>query len=201
MGIVKPTVQECFIPQEYTSSPEVIKNCLQEVLNDTILVSPTSVPDDETMRRERRERLIREHDEKYKIKYYESDNRWHSFLPDETRKRGTKPIARRNREDLEKDIIAYYEEQDKLLKRKAITLRTLYPEWFAYKWQDTNNSKYMKHIDGEWKRFYLKDEIIDRPITELTTLELKNWARAKIVAWPHDEKAILQYVSDYSAMS
>jgi len=57
----------------------------------------------------------------------------------------------------------------------------LYPEWFAYKWQDTNNSGYMNHIDGEWKRHYEHDPIVDRPAVELTTLELKNWARNKII--------------------
>ena len=46
---------------------------------------------------------------------------------------------------------------------------------------DTNNSNYMKHIDGEWKRFYLKDEIIDKPIVEFTALQLKEWARNKII--------------------
>ena len=40
----------------------------------------------------------------------------------------------------------------------------------------------MKHIDGEWKRYYLDDEIIDMPIIDLTTLDLKNWARNKIVS-------------------
>ncbi len=30
MEIVRPIVQECFIPAQYTSSPEIIKNCLKE---------------------------------------------------------------------------------------------------------------------------------------------------------------------------
>ncbi len=182
MGIVRPIVQEWCVPQQYTSSPEVIKNCLQEVLEDSILKPQASEPDNEDMRKEKRERIIKAHMEKYTTKYYESDNRWHSFLPDETLPRKMRPIAKRKFEDLEKAILAYYEEQEQIKNRKKMTLRRLYPEWFAYKWQDTNNSNYMKHIEGEWKRHYVDDPIIDRPVVEFTTLELKNWARSKIVA-------------------
>ena len=40
----------------------------------------------------------------------------------------------------------------------------------------------MHHINHDWKRFYENDSISDRPIVELTTLELKNWARNKIIS-------------------
>jgi len=150
MEIVRPIVQECFIPAQYTSSPEIIKNCLQEVLSEGMMYSQVSAPaDNEDMTKKQRENIIKKHMEQFTTKYYESDRRWHSFLPDETHPRGMKPIAKRKWEDLEAVILAYYEEQEQANKRKKITLRTLYPEWFAYKWQDTNNSGYMNHIDGE----------------------------------------------------
>ena len=40
----------------------------------------------------------------------------------------------------------------------------------------------MNHINYDWKRFYDNDSIVDRPVVELTTLELKNWARNKIIS-------------------
>ena len=183
MEIVRPTVQEWCIPQQYTASPEIIKNCLQEVLEEGILKSQVSAPvNDEDMTKKQRENIIKKHMEQYTTKYYESDNRWHSFLPDEKHPRKMKPIAKRKWEDLEQVIVDYYMQQEQSEKRKKMTLRTLYPEWFAYKWQDTNNSSYMNHIDYDWKRFYENDSIIDRPIVEFTTLELKNWARGKIIS-------------------
>ena len=182
MEIVRPIVQECFVPAQYTSSPEIIKNCLKEVLNEGIINSQVSAPvENEDMTKKQRETIIKKHMEQYKTKYYESDNRWHSFLPDETHPRKMKPIAKRKWEDLEQAIVDYYTEQEEADKRKGITLRTLYPEWFDYKWQDTNNSGYMKRIHQDWKRFYENDAIIDRAIVEMTTLELKNWARNKII--------------------
>ena len=39
----------------------------------------------------------------------------------------------------------------------------------------------MKRIHHDWKRFYENDAISDRPIVEMTTLELKHWARNKII--------------------
>ena len=183
MPFVKPTVQDFFIPQNFTSSPEVIKNCVQEVLQDSILKAQASAPaNDEDMTKKEREDIIKKHTEQYTTKYYESDNRWHSFLPDETYSRKMKPIAKRKWEDLENVIVDFYQQQEQSEKRKCITLRSLYPEWFAYKWQDTNNSGYMNHINYDWKRFYDNDSIVDRPIVELTTLELKNWARNKIIS-------------------
>ena len=183
MEIIRPTVQEWCIPQQYTASPEIIKNCLQEVLEEGILKSQVSAPvNNEDMTKKQRENIIKKHMEQYTTKYYESDSRWHSFLPDEKHPRKMKPIAKRKWEDLEQVIVDYYMQQEQSEKRKKMTLRTLYPEWFAYKWQDTNNSSYMNHIDYDWKRFYENDSIIDRPIVEFTTLELKNWARGKIIS-------------------
>jgi len=106
MEIVRPTVQEWCIPVQYTSSPEIIKNCLQEVLNEGMMNPQASTPDNEAMRKSQKEKIIKAHMEQYTTKYYESDNRWHSFLPDENHPRKMRPIAKRKFEDLEKAILA-----------------------------------------------------------------------------------------------
>ena len=189
MEIVPSIMQECFIPIQYRFSPEAIKNCLQEVLSEGNINSQVSAPaNNDYMTKKHRDDIIKKHTEQYTTKYYESDRRWHSFLPDENSPRKKKPIAKRKWEDLADEIVAYYEAQEEDTKRKRITLRQFYPEWFTYKWRDTNNSNYMKHIDGEWNRFYVDDPIIDRPVVELTALELKNWARNKIISCKMNKK-------------
>ena len=96
MGIVKPIVQDIFIPENYTSSPEIIKNCLQEVLSEGMMNSQVSAPENnEDMTKKQREKIIKNHMEQFTTKYYESDRRWHSFLPDENHPRKMKPIAKR----------------------------------------------------------------------------------------------------------
>ncbi len=49
-----------------------------------------------------KEAILAAHLEKYSIYYCESDGRYHSYLPDETRPKGRKPIAKKTREELEK---------------------------------------------------------------------------------------------------
>ena len=62
MEIVRPIVQECFVPAQYTSSPEIIKNCLKEVLNEGIMDSQVSAPDEiEDMTKKQRENIIKKH--------------------------------------------------------------------------------------------------------------------------------------------
>lgn len=62
MEIVRPTVQEWCIPVQYTSSPEIIKNCLQEVLNGGILNPQASTSDnEEATRKSQKEKIIKAH--------------------------------------------------------------------------------------------------------------------------------------------
>ncbi len=80
---------------------------------------------------------------------------------------------------MEQAIVDYYLQQEHSQKRKKITLRSLFPEWFAYKWQDTNNSCYLNRISYDWKRYYDNDEIADRPVVEFTILALRRPKRRK----------------------
>ena len=51
MEIIRPIVQEEFIPVTYTSSPEIIKNCLKEVLEGSTLEPQAGVLDNTDMRK------------------------------------------------------------------------------------------------------------------------------------------------------
>ena len=46
MIIRKPIVQDCFIPEQYTSSPEIIKKCLQETLAEGIMGTQVNAPNE-----------------------------------------------------------------------------------------------------------------------------------------------------------
>ena len=60
MSFIKPTVQDVFIPENFTSSPEFIKNCLQEVLEDSILKPQVSAPANEDMTKKQRENILKQ---------------------------------------------------------------------------------------------------------------------------------------------
>ena len=66
MEIVRPIVQEYFIPAQYTSSPEIIKNCLKDVLNEGIMVTQVSAPvETEDMTKKQKEMIIKKHMEQF----------------------------------------------------------------------------------------------------------------------------------------
>lgn len=70
MPFIRPIVQDIFIPENYTSSPEIIKNCLQEVLEDSILKPQVSAPaNNDDMTKKQRENIIKKHMEQYTTKY------------------------------------------------------------------------------------------------------------------------------------
>lgn len=80
MEIVRPIVQECFIPAQYTSSPEIIKNCLQEVLSEGMMYSQVSAPaDNEDMTRKQRENIIKKHMEQKQYAQLEN-GKWKRHL-------------------------------------------------------------------------------------------------------------------------
>ena len=154
-----------------------------------------------------REAILSAHLEKYDIYYCESDDRYHSYLPDETRPNKRRSVAKKTREALEEQIVLYYLDQKQQkaekVEKKEITLENYFPIWLKVKAQETNNSNYAKRIHDDWKRYYLNDPIIKKPLLEMKTLELKEWARDKITTLHLTKKQyinmsiIIRQVYDY----
>ena len=103
-----------------------------------------------------------------------------SYLPDETKPNNRRKIVKNTRELLEKEIIKFYKEREKQQSLKKNSLRSFYPEWFSYKTLHTNSSAYMRTIDELWKKYYVGDPIVDRPLVELDEYTLDTWAHSMI---------------------
>lgn len=108
------------------------------------------------------------------------DGRFSSYLPDKTKPNNRRKVVKATRELLEKEIIKFYKEREKEQSLANISLRKFYPEWLAYKALHTTSSAYIKTIDELWKRFYVNDPIIDRPLVELSEYCLDTWAHSMI---------------------
>lgn len=115
----------------------------------------------------------------YKI-WYGSDGRWHSYLPDPSKKGGRKPIAKQSREALETEITKYYIKLDSEKSKEHITLMDLYPEWIEYKRLHTNASTYITRIQTDWNTYYKDTSIISIPLKQLDVLTLDMWAHQLI---------------------
>lgn len=153
-----------------------------------------------------KEKILAAHLEKYKIYFCESDNRYHSQIPDATKTKKSKSIARKTREELENFIVDFYLDKFQItdkLEAPEITLESQYPLWIKHKAMETGNSNYMKRIDDDWKRYYLNDPIIKKPLLSMRTIDLKEWAQKKIASCNLTKKQyinmsiIIRQVYDY----
>lgn len=128
-----------------------------------------------------RERDVVNRSHPYKI-YQGTDNRWYTYIPDESKKNGRKKIAKSTEEQLMKTLYNFYTGQEIDSKVKKVTLRTLYPQWIEYKALLTDAETYITRIESDWKKYYLDSELIDIPITELDKITLSKWVHQIIKA-------------------
>lgn len=126
----------------------------------------------------KKQKILKQH--KYPISYGKGDNRWHTYIPDDTRPNGRKSVAKRNKDDLEEYLIAFYSRLEKVKKEKAETLKSFYPVWLRHKNLETKQGDYIKRIDSDWRKYYAKDPISDIPLTELTAGYLRDWCLKSI---------------------
>nr|WP_317428855.1 hypothetical protein [uncultured Blautia sp.] len=68
--------------------------------------------------------ILKEH--KYEIYYSETEKSWRTYLPDDSKPNKRKPLKRRDRENLEKEIVRFYKEKQKEDNRADITLDRCY---------------------------------------------------------------------------
>ena len=80
---------------------------------------------------------------------------WRTYLPDETKPNKRRPVKRKSKENLEKEIIRFYIEKQKAENRQNVTLEELYAEWLLYKRDYTSvKAKTIQEYVSEWNRFF-----------------------------------------------
>lgn len=105
------------------------------------------------------------------------DGYWRTHLPDESKQDGRRLIKRRHREDLEDVLVNFYVSGTTDL---APTMRKLYPEWIRFYYLKSSSGLTAARLEGAWKRWYVGDKIIDRPIAKLTKNDIESWLLALI---------------------
>lgn len=141
-----------------------------------------------------REEILKNHP--YSI-WQGNDGRWRSFLPDDSKKDGRRPIAKTKLEKLEDDIVSFYVNLENVEKnkKKIVSVKSVYPEWLKYKMERTKRLNYVYRINTDWIKYYLNDpisqDIISKPIVDLTKKELESWAYS--MCKKHDMKKKCYY--------
>ena len=113
----------------------------------------------------------------YSVYYSESDERWHTYLKDDTQLSGRKPIARKKKGELEKFLLKHYQLQLNTLK--TYTFENLYVEFMKYKEATQSKSTVNAYIKT-YKRFYMNDPIIKEDLAKIAVPTLRVWLQKVI---------------------
>ena len=161
-------------PKEEKSPSEIIgPNIAEEKLLELLLYSGNidSNAARKLVEMKKTQDLVQKNHE-YEI-YQQKDGRWCTYIRDESKPYHRRKVVKRTYTELLEYLYEIYRKQE-------CTLEILYPEWLDYKRQRSASDLYPERIDRDWKRFYLNDQIIHIPLSELTKLSLEKWVLEKI---------------------
>ncbi len=126
----------------------------------------------------RKKQILAKH--RFPITYGKSDNRWHTYVPDEDRPNKRKSVAKRKREDLETYLVNFYQNREKNSQKQPETLESFYPVWLQHKSLQTTQNGYIKRIHSDWEKYYAKNPISKIPLAELTAGYLDDWCHRAV---------------------
>lgn len=127
-----------------------------------------------------------------------SDTRWYTTVKKEGCKR--RIVKKNTYEELIDYLIDFYSLKE---ARRKITLRTMYPVWIKFKESCVKKEATLHRIEGDWKRYYLNDPIIDVPLDSMTRNQITAWLNGKIKAGVtdakrfHNMKTIMKNIFEY----
>lgn len=121
-------------------------------------------------------KILEQH--KYEIYYSESEKSWRTYLPDNTKPNKRRPIKRKSKENLEKEIVRFYIEKREKDSRQNITLDELYKEWLLYKRDHSSaKAKTIQEYVSEWNRFFKGSTLSKMRIIEIKPITLIRFFR------------------------
>lgn len=113
----------------------------------------------------------------YEIYYSEYENRWSTYIKDDSVVSGRKRIVRKQKGALEKYLLEHYRLQLNMVK--TYTFENLYVEFMQYKNATTSKSNVDAYIKS-YKRFYKDDPIIREDLSKIAVPPLRVWLETKI---------------------
>lgn len=122
----------------------------------------------------------------YEIYQSEYDNRWHTYIKDDSQLSGRKRIVKTKKEALEKYLLEHYRTQ--LNTVKTYTFESLYVEFMQYKSATTSQATVNAYIKA-YKRFYQDDTIIKADLSKMAVPTLRMWLESKIREYKLNYKA------------
>lgn len=123
---------------------------------------------------------------KYRIHHTEKSG-WFTVVDDDTQPSGKRKIRKSTEEKLLEALVAVYIDNSK----KNNTFAEVYHDWIDWK-TTSHNAENIKRIKYEWKAYYenepLSKEIIQKPLSKITSLDLRQWAESLLKKYCPDKK-------------
>lgn len=177
------------------NNDELLKYAISEGIIDLSTVQ-------EKLKMKKREELLSRHP--YKI-FFGTDNFWHTYLPDDTKKNNRRHVKKKEQKDIEECVIAYWKSVEKEEIESTQSLKNIFHDWIIYKSKHTKSTSYIKRITADWNKYYVPDnEFISKPIKKFTKVELDIWAHDMIKKYDLTKKqyynmaVILRQELDYA---
>ena len=126
----------------------------------------------------------------YDIYFSESDNRWHTYIKDETKASGRKSIVRKKKGDIEKFLVEYYHVE--LCRLNVYTFESLYVEFMQYK-EATQSMTTVNAYIKTYQKFYQNDPIIKEDLSKIQVPKLKMWLQKNINEYKMNFKAYSKF--------
>lgn len=104
-----------------------------------------------------------------------SDGRFRTYIKDESMKSGRRMIVKSSREKLEDELVEYY--SSTLGENRSLT--DLFPEFIEYKALHVEVTT-IDRVRKDWKRYYEGSDIAQKPIREITKLDLDQFVHRTI---------------------
>lgn len=102
---------------------------------------------------------------------------WFTEVDDLTTSTGKRKIRKCSEEKLWEALADWYIDNS----NKQITFRELYSKWIHWK-TTPNNTANIKRLQKSWNAYYLNEplsqNLLDKPVAKITTLDLREWAEA-----------------------
>ena len=104
-----------------------------------------------------------------------NDGRFRTYIKDESMKSGRRMIVKSSREKLEDELVEYY--SSTLGENRSLT--DLFPEFIEYKALHVEVTT-IDRVRKDWKRYYEGSDIAQKPIREITKLDLDQFVHRTI---------------------
>ncbi|MDD3363089.1 MAG: site-specific integrase [Hespellia sp.] len=166
----------------------------KDISNLLNFLKESNIVGDTLTERQFSKKINMQKEKKYVEKYHENsiwkgenDHRWYTKIPvwdEDGNVIRKKKMAKSSEEALYKALYKLYHfhfdnEENQETSKDQLTMKDIYEDWLKSK-AATRQSTTVHRLDCDWKKYYLNDdiskELIERPITSITTNTIEIWA-------------------------